>query len=232
MALYDWLSKFLPDRRKAVADLDGNARMDEKFAHIRKMSHEFQSRRGGCDTRASGESCTGQESDAAARGDGQTGERRFSRRVDPSSDAHQLAAILEALARENRMYMAEYTEVMHLERQFDACLAKRTTNIIRISIFALVILSGAMIMLIYALTSNLNEITQHTHEMTKEMVNMRTAMNSITQDVGGIHGELGRVTHNFEEMNSQVWVMNGQMNAMKRDVNTMSSPMRMMPFRP
>jgi len=233
MTLKAWLCKLINYQPGQDEHHDHKIEMRSKFAEIRKMSGKFADIR---KMSTKYDTCKidpfAPPRQEAAAADKDTAEQRFARRATPESDTHQLAAIMEALARESRMYMSEYTEVMRMEREFDDRLAKRTTSIIRISVFALVMLGVAMLLLIYSLTSNLNAITGHTKEMSENMVSMRADMTEMTKYMGGVGHDLTLVTRNLENMNQQIWVMNGQMNHMTKDVNTMSAPMRMLPFRP
>jgi len=92
------------------------------------------------------------------------------------AESRQLSALMEILVRENRAQMADFAEAMRLRDQLSLRIGSRTTQIIRFSAAALVVMGSAMVVLILTLTN--------------------------------------------------------QMGYMSRDVNTMSSPMRLMPFRP
>jgi hypothetical protein len=233
MTIKAWICKLINYQPVQDEHRNHKVEMRGKFAEIRKMSGEFADIQ---KMRAKYAACKidpfAPPRQEATATDKETTEIRFSRRATPESDTHQLAAIMEALARESRMYMAEYTEVMRMEREFDDRLAKRTTSIIRISVYALVMLGAAILLLISSLTANLNAITEHTNEMSKNMVSMRSDMTEMTKHMDGVGHNLTLVTRNLDNMNQQIWVMNGQMNHMTKDVNTMSLPMRMIPFRP
>ena len=154
-----------------------------------------------------------------------------SSRQTPACDSHaatesgQLSALMETLVRENRAQMADFAEAMRLRDQLSVRIGSRTTQIIRFSAAALVVMGTAMIVLILTLINHMSEITLRMDEMTAHMSSMRgnfeqvaANVNSMDYKIGMIDGKFGTLTH--------------QMGYMSRDVNTMSSPMRMMPFRP
>ncbi len=149
----------------------------------------------------------------------------------PESDSHaasdfrQFSALMESIAKDNRTQMADFVEAMRLERDFSIRIGRRTTQIIRFSAAALVVIGTAMMALIVTLIMHMSAITERMDDMTAHMASMRnnfdqvaTNVNNMDYKIGMINGQFGTLTH--------------QMGYMSRDVNTMSSPMRMMPFRP
>lgn len=223
MSFKSWLCQWLALCSTAKETRDHKIKFEEKFCLISEHKKDFEGI----------EKALGEQAKQEAGGEPPPRtERRYSRGVDPGSETHQLAVIMEALARESRMYMSDFADVMRMEREFGERLDQRTTHIVRISLLALVILGSTMLLLIYSLTSNLNTITRHMEDMSKNMVSMRVDMNAVSDNMGGMRADLDQVPPNLREMNQQIWILNGQMSRMTRDVNTMSSPMRMMPIRP
>jgi hypothetical protein len=145
--------------------------------------------------------------------------------IHATADSLQLSLLIETLVKENRAQMADFAEAMRLRDQLSVRIGRRTTQIIRFSAAALVVMGTGMIVLILTLINHMSEITLRMDEMTAHMSSMRgnfeqvaANVNSMDYKIGMIDGKFGTLTH--------------QMGYMSRDVNTMSSPMRMMPFRP
>jgi len=130
----------------------------------------------------------------------------------------QISALVERLARESHTQTSHYLESMRLEHEFGIRIGRRTTQVIRFSVTALVILGVALVGLIITLIYHMSNITQRMNEMSGHMGNVVTTVQRMDYKMGIINGQLG--------------TLNGQMNHMTRDVNNISAPMRMMPFRP
>jgi len=142
-----------------------------------------------------------------------------------SPESRQLAELMETLVKENRAHMADFVEAMRLRDEFSTRIGRRTTQIIRFSAAALVVMGTGMMVLILTLILHMNEITHRMDDMTGHMASMRN-------DFSQVAGNVNNMDNKISMINSQFSVLTGQMNYMTRDLNTMSSPMRLMPFRP
>jgi hypothetical protein len=149
----------------------------------------------------------------------------------PASDSHaaadtrQLSLLMESLVKENRAQMADFAEAMRLRDQLSVRIGSRTTQIIRFSAAALVVMGTGMIVLILTLINHMSEITLRMDEMTAHMSSMRGNFEQVAANVNNMDYKIGMIDGKFGTLTNQ-------MGYMSRDVNTMSSPMRMMPFRP
>jgi hypothetical protein len=142
-----------------------------------------------------------------------------------AGDTRQLSLLMETLVKENRAQMADFAEAMRLRDQLSLRIGSRTTQIIRFSAAALVVMGSAMVVLILTLINHMSEITLRMDEMTAHMSSMRSNFEQVASNVNSMDHRIGMIDGKFGTLTNQ-------MGYMSRDVNTMSSPMRMMPFRP
>lgn len=126
---------------------------------------------------------------------------------------------------ENRGQMADFAKAMQLRDDFAVRIGRRTTQIIRFSLVGLTVLAFLMMALILTLISNMRDITTRMNEITQNIANMNGTFNQVAVDMRNMDASVARINDHLD-------VLNGQMDHMGRDVNTLSSPMRMMPFRP
>jgi len=142
-----------------------------------------------------------------------------------ATESAQLSALMETLVRENRAQMADFAEAMRLRDQLSIRIGSRTTQIIRFSAAALVVMGTAMVVLILTLINHMSEITLRMDEMTAHTASMRDNFRQVASNVESMDYKIGMI-------DGKLGTLTSQMDYMSRDVNTMSSPMRMMPFRP
>jgi hypothetical protein len=133
-------------------------------------------------------------------------------------EPQQVSELMEALLKENRAHMADFLEAMRLRDDFAVRIGQRTTQIIRFSLVALVVISVALIALMLTLIVHMTNITDH--------------MNDMTGHIAGMHSDFNQVTVSVHNMDNRLGIINNQLGSLTQDVNTMSSPMRLMPFRP
>lgn len=143
----------------------------------------------------------------------------------PGPESRQFASLMETLVMENRAHMADFAEAMRLRDALSVRIGRRTTQIIRFSAAALLVISLAIIALILTLIMHMRDITMRMDDMTGHMASMRRDFSQVTYNVNNMDQRFGVV-------NAQLDRLTGQMGYMSHDLNTMSSPMRMMPFRP
>lgn len=137
----------------------------------------------------------------------------------------QLAKLMETLVTESRAQTADFLEAMRLREELSIRIGRRTTQVIRFSLAALVTMGVAMFVLILTLIVHMDNITHRMDDMTKLMASMNKDFDQVAFNVNSMDGKIGMI-------NGQFGVLTNQMGYMTRDVNTMSSPMRFMPFRP
>lgn len=144
---------------------------------------------------------------------------------DAHSETKQLARLMETLVRENRAQMADFVEAMRLRHELSIRIGRRTTQILRFSAAALIVLGLGIMALNLTLINHMMDITSRMDEISGHMASMRGNFDQVA-------GSVTDMDHRIATLNRQFDVLNGQMSYMTRDVNTMSSPMRMFPFRP
>ncbi|WP_353573035.1 hypothetical protein [Candidatus Albibeggiatoa sp. nov. BB20] len=98
--------------------------------------------------------------------------------------------------------MHDFYESMRLREELSLRIGKRTTQIIRFSMFSMLSLGVAMFYLIYTLTSNMNAITTRMIQMSSDMQDMNT--------------QFSLVVKNMEQMKYSIHDMKGYIQTMPR----------------
>ena len=127
----------------------------------------------------------------------------------------EIAVIIESA-------MRDFNAAMKSREELSLRIAKRTTQIIRFSMFGAILLMAAIIVLLYILTSEMNHMTSHLEEI-------GTRIGIVNQHVGSMSIELQRIGLSVEEMERSMEVLNGSLEtipAMNRAMDQISQDMK------
>lgn len=114
--------------------------------------------------------------------------------------------------------MSDFHQAMQLRDELTVRIARRTTQIIRVSLLLMIVLSMSLFYLVWSLSDDMDEMTVHMISMSDSVARMEHSMNDMNQSM--LH------------MNQGVVHMNQTMTRMQQNTQSMSSPMRNMPFWP
>ena len=129
---------------------------------------------------------------------------------------------------EFRQGMNDFNSAMQAREELSLRIGKRTTQIIRYTLFGLSILGLAMFFLIWTLTSNMNNITDHMETMAGDIKSMRGDFQQVSSNLSSMKGDfssvtkdLGAITHSVNFMQIDTSKLNKNIGGMGTDITTL-----------
>lgn len=137
--------------------------------------------------------------------------------------------VLHHTVQEFHQAMAEFSAAMRRREEFSLRIGKRTTQIIRFSLIALIFLAVAMFALIHTLTENLSEITVQTREMSQNFSRVTATIHQMQTNVARMDEHMEHIRQHTAAMNhsiqyvpamsQHVAVMGGELQEVRKDMS-------------
>lgn len=156
----------------------------------------------------------------------QTGKLTFMAEQD-NSQADGMAQVIH----DYRLAMADFNSAMKMREDLSIRIGRRTTQVIRFTMIALVVLGMAMFYLIHTLTTDMLLITQHMDEMSTYMRGMSSDFRAVATHVDEMRVSVDKMNSFMESipaMNSSVTQMSADIGRMTGDMKKMSENMAVM----
>lgn len=127
----------------------------------------------------------------------------------PEKQSQDPSEILALTVQEFHAAMAEFNGAMQKREEFALRIARRTTQIIRFSLFALLVVATALFFLIHTLTENLSEITNHTRAMSRDFTEVARDIANMYQTMGRMDLSMQQITLNTNVMQQSIQYLPG-----------------------
>ncbi len=119
-------------------------------------------------------------------------------------------------------------QVVEQQRQLSIRIGVRTTQIIRFSMFSILILGMAMFFLVYTLMQDMHNINARMNDMADHIAAMHTQFASVADHTGKMTQFVETMSTQMPAMGDSMQHMDGYMKTMSVDMNAMSQNMQAM----
>ncbi|MCK5814177.1 MAG: hypothetical protein KAH03_07950 [Cocleimonas sp.] len=126
------------------------------------------------------------------------------------------AAIEQTVLEEFRAGMADFNAAMQYRDDLSIRIGRRTTQIIRFTLAALVMMASVIFFLIWILMDNMGTMTRHISEMAGDMRSMRQNFQQVSGDMHAMRTDFALVSTDLKSMTQT-------MRGMQSNITTIST---------
>lgn len=146
--------------------------------------------------------------------------------TEPSS---QLEPNLQTVATTVAVAMADFKEGMRMQqenveqhRQLSIRIGARTTQIIRFSLFSILVLGLAMFFLVYILMQDMHSMNKRMNEMSGHIAGMHAHFTAVASHTEQMNQSVQEMARYFPNMGGSMVNMDGYMASMSEDIRGLS----------